>query len=734
MALQYVMRAFNTNLSKHVYWYSLNSPDNTGSLSGYNPAQLTGIAVDYTTTIPDTIGVGNLNLLVGDPGPAGPGYFSGIVSGGNITIGKAVLVINNQIVPFSLASLAEVGSLGGVALSTTNVGLVGNVRTQGPDATIGSLGDGYVCAVGCKSDGTLCRVTDLTCVSGFYYLGHCDNHGGITISPRVATQYNVLDYGLVNDGTTPNDDAMDNLRAVITTNIAGIVYFSPGEYLFNKTINVFPVSCVFRGSDYGFSASLLKFGGTGYFFNANSGQIFENLSFIGTYYSNMKATVISNASNTSPIIITTELPHNYNTGDLINIYDIKGNTIANNDPAIPWKITKTGNNTFSLNGSTGNGTYSNTSIAITNATNTNPIVITTAAPHGLRDQQTVNVNSVLGNTAANGNWQIQVSDSTHFSLYINSYLGFGVAGNGNYTGDGYALAGGIALTNTGIPFIGLNIGLIDGINSAGIVTVRNCTFDSFKYQISVDGGELIYIEKCIFGAENGGLVLEMFSDYSTHSCFAIRIGSFDQTIGQDANVVYVDQCQFINSYRSMYHHDGITHVISRCNFEQPVMATIQGGCESIVYEKCENDGTIVDAIQFISDAIGGTASFNFTLRDCFLSGTKAAINLNTGVGYPVSLYGLSVINNVWTGAHTLAQGGEYYAQPVNFNGNTLPNIGSNPIWDGAFAYPNSYEGTTINSFHYPKAALDLAYSSSQSPSIIFPAIRIVDASGYLYLF
>ena len=66
--------------------------------------------------------------------------------------------------------------------------------------------------------------------------------------------------------------------------------------------------------------------------------------------------------------------------------------------------------------------------AITGATNATPIVIT-AAGHNLTSNTRVTVAGVLGNTAANGDWQITVVDSSTFSLNTS-------VGNGAYTSGG----------------------------------------------------------------------------------------------------------------------------------------------------------------------------------------------------------------------------------------------------------------------------------------------------------
>jgi hypothetical protein len=67
-------------------------------------------------------------------------------------------------------------------------------------------------------------------------------------------------------------------------------------------------------------------------------------------------------------------------------------------------------------------------VAITDASNTTPIVITSAG-HGLATQDKVTVSDVTGNDAANGTWCITVINSDEFKLE-------GSAGNGAYGGGG----------------------------------------------------------------------------------------------------------------------------------------------------------------------------------------------------------------------------------------------------------------------------------------------------------
>jgi hypothetical protein len=84
----------------------------------------------------------------------------------------------------------------------------------------------------------------------------------------------------------------------------------------------------------------------------------------------------------------------------------------------------------------------NASKPITNATNTSPIVVTSAG-HGLSTGDTITIVDVGGNGAAKGTFVVTVTDANTFSLN-------GSTGDGGYTGGGefyvcVTNAGGLAL-------------------------------------------------------------------------------------------------------------------------------------------------------------------------------------------------------------------------------------------------------------------------------------------------
>ena len=72
-----------------------------------------------------------------------------------------------------------------------------------------------------------------------------------------------------------------------------------------------------------------------------------------------------------------------------------------------------------------------TSLSVTGATNASPIVLTVSSTTGtsLRNNDTVVVSGVGGNTAANGTWLVEVASSTTIKL-------LGSTGNGSYTSGG----------------------------------------------------------------------------------------------------------------------------------------------------------------------------------------------------------------------------------------------------------------------------------------------------------
>lgn len=103
-------------------------------------------------------------------------------------------------------------------------------------------------------------------------------------------------------------------------------------------------------------------GGTIYtrqFFKNNGSQTYPlNIQSVNDFSNSGKngdgaGQLITNATNASPIVITTNGNHNMSTGDTAVIDSVSGNTAANGT----WTITKLSATTFSLDTSTGSGAY-----------------------------------------------------------------------------------------------------------------------------------------------------------------------------------------------------------------------------------------------------------------------------------------------------------------------------------------------------------------------------------------
>lgn len=75
---------------------------------------------------------------------------------------------------------------------------------------------------------------------------------------------------------------------------------------------------------------------------------------------NVRVANIIDATNATPIVITTDDPHTFTTGDVVDISVVTGNTAANGT----WFITVTSGTQFSLNTSVGSGSYTGGGLAV----------------------------------------------------------------------------------------------------------------------------------------------------------------------------------------------------------------------------------------------------------------------------------------------------------------------------------------------------------------------------------
>src|SRR5262249_30367907 len=126
----------------------------------------------------------------------------------------------------------------------------------------------------------------------------------------------------------------------------------------------------------------------------------------------------------SPIRITAP-NHGLVDGSQVVISGAQGVSGANGR----FTVTKVDDSNFTLNGSTGTGTYTGGgtwALAVTGASGAGSPIVITSPNHGLSTGQQVLVSGVGGNTAANGTFTIHKIDDNTFSLD-------GTTGNGAYT-------------------------------------------------------------------------------------------------------------------------------------------------------------------------------------------------------------------------------------------------------------------------------------------------------------
>jgi hypothetical protein len=590
-------------------------------------------------------------------------------------------------------------------------------------------------------------------------------------------EFNVLDYGFDPTGTNANDTAMASLHAVISAFVTSaatsagqtaIVFFPYGTYNFANAWPAFPGGVKFKGAyAYGYSSYepmgqgcfIVFTGVANSFITAAAYQTYEDLAIMATtplYNSalgpSQSVNIAGVSSGTGGVIkIQTSVAHGYVTGDQINIFGVPGFTntppsLINSDPTTPFTITVVDSTHFSLNGTTYSsltGSYTPVSGSVTGTSGTaSPLELTVTA-HGCTEGQLVYVSGVGGTTAANGQWRVHVVDANHVQLYVNYYTGS--TGNSAWTSGGTLAYGGTACSNSHIPLAGLYL-----TQAGSICHIHRCSFGGFKYDILVAGGELAWIDQCNFnlGFEGLGFVNDkILTNNSTHSGYNIAIGDFLGSVADGANVISIDRCQFDSSLKAIYHHDGIQHNITRCNFENPIMATISGG-NNVTYQYCENDGTSIfgngiwpsgtdtlyDCIELVSDPGGSSGCYNLCIKDneASCAGGGALVH-----GISASVFGITTNNNQFTSPGNMLQGSAAYlsgtvSPPV---GNNI--IGSGGLSDGLFGGPNRIADaatnyTTIGHWYTPTAFLDVLAFGSAATRVPMLRLRNPSAAAQIY--
>jgi hypothetical protein len=110
------------------------------------------------------------------------------------------------------------------------------------------------------------------------------------------------------------------------------------------------------------------------------------------------------------------------------------------------------------------------SVAVSDASNTTPIEITTSTAHGMLSGDYVDIAGVEGNTAANGVWQVAVLDATHFNLT-------GSVGNGAFVAAGTPTAQCVTFSGN----VGLNPANGDALNASTWIPGMSCPQDRTSF-------------------------------------------------------------------------------------------------------------------------------------------------------------------------------------------------------------------------------------------------------------
>lgn len=204
---------------------------------------------------------------------------------------------------------------------------------------------------------------------------------------------------------------------------------------------------------------------------------------------------VTNATNATPIVVTVAENPGISDGCRMTIFGVGGNTNANATVHVN-KLTST---TYEL--------YSGTTFSISSTSNTTPIVVTTSAPHGLSNGNTVLIWG-CGNTNANGKWVISSVGATTMTLDTSTAggtLGGGsgsvaIAGSGAFTAysnpktiTAATAASPIVVTSASHGFSNNDIVKIEGVvgntQANGVWMVKNAAANTFELYDPIAGSD-----------------------------------------------------------------------------------------------------------------------------------------------------------------------------------------------------------------------------------------------------
>lgn len=306
-----------------------------------------------------------------------------------------------------------------------------------------------------------------------------------------------------------------------------------------------------------------------------------------------------------------------------------------------------------------------------------------------------------------------VLGATQFRFYggtgVDGYGGVGISigsrndanvANGSIV-EGIDIEGYLATGNSSYP----NINEI-GIEILGAdATIRDCRLGGFKYQISLDGSEVCFIERIHFDGGGHGYT-NMMTNLGDSSAFAIRMGSFKFLVPASANAIWVRGAQFNNSRFGLLHQDGLGQFIADCNFENCAAWGVIGAAKTVGYRNCEGEGASIANI-YLHNSAGAATANQLSLEHCFFSASVPAVLLDN-----VALYGLSFRDNDCSGMTAVypITGNTHLVGPVSLDGSTPPTSGPSADrlidGDGTWTPVSGVAGFAINHGTIPQATID----------------------------
>lgn len=204
----------------------------------------------------------------------------------------------------------------------------------------------------------------------------------VSVGIRVNNNSGAMDMAVVEDCKVFNCKQTfyidEGGSRVETTSAKGIQVSSTG-WGYKATVE----NCIVQGVDRNLDGVCQGLVVTGF---ENSNVVNNTVRDVTVYKVN-----VTNATNASPIVITTDGNHNFITGDLVGVSSVGGNDAANGS----FTITKLTDTTFQLDGSTGNGTYTSGGKAISDKDADGIVVFShNSASDYKRSQVTVSENVV----------------------------------------------------------------------------------------------------------------------------------------------------------------------------------------------------------------------------------------------------------------------------------------------------------------------------------------------------